>query len=39
MFENLLAGCDVVWNFSGIGHGKDERDGVKALLKREVQKE
>jgi hypothetical protein len=37
--DNLPNGCEMVWNFFAIGHGKGEVDGARVLLKREVQKE
>jgi hypothetical protein len=35
----LSFGCQIIWNYFAIGHGKGEVDGVATLLKKEVRKE
>jgi hypothetical protein len=37
-FESCSSGCQMIWNFFAIGHGKGEVDGYGALLKREGKK-
>jgi hypothetical protein len=32
-------GCQMSWNYFGLGHGKGEVDGAGALLKREIRME
>lgn len=36
---SISFGCQIVWNYFAIGHGKGEVDGARTLLKREVCKE
>jgi hypothetical protein len=33
-----LGGCQLIWNFFAIGHGKGEVDGVRVLFKWEIKK-
>jgi hypothetical protein len=37
--EQLPLGCQIVWNYFAMGHGKGEVDGAGVLLKRELRKE
>jgi hypothetical protein len=39
IFDDLLNGCEMIWNFFTTSHGKGELDGARALLKREIKKE
>lgn len=39
IFNDLPIGCEMVWIFFAIGHGKWEVDGIEKLLKRMVWKE
>jgi hypothetical protein len=37
--NSQLGGCQIMWNYFAIRHGKSKVDEVGALLKREVKKE
>jgi hypothetical protein len=37
--NDLLIGCEMIWNFFATSHGKGEVDGARTLLRKEVKKE
>ncbi len=37
-YPHLTGGCNMMWNFFGIGHGKGPHDGARAILKRFLKK-
>ena len=38
-YPGLTDGCEMEWNFFGIGHGKGEWDGAGAVVKRALRNE